>query len=156
MKRYADGAREVFSNRSDPGQITVRPGSTTLVANGKECFRKGLADLLHQPRKVKKLKRLAFAAHVTFVTSGSHLLSHLSQVIDFIQRLDFRYGQSLYPALRRLESEGLIKAEWKASENNRRACYYKLTRTGRKHLRQIEDEWRAHTAVIESFLAFEE
>jgi PadR family transcriptional regulator PadR len=63
---------------------------------------------------------------------------------------------SLYPALRRLESEGLIKAEWRASESNRRARYYELTRTGRKHLRQVQDEWRAHTAVIESFLAFEE
>jgi PadR family transcriptional regulator PadR len=63
---------------------------------------------------------------------------------------------SLYPALRRLESEGLIKAEWKASENNRRARYYELTRTGRKRLQRIEDEWRAHTAVIEGFLAFEE
>jgi transcriptional regulator len=62
---------------------------------------------------------------------------------------------SLYPALRRLESEGLIKAEWRASENNRRARYYELTRIGRKHLRQIEDEWRAHAAVIEDFLAFE-
>ena len=62
---------------------------------------------------------------------------------------------SLYPALRRLESVGLVKAEWKASENNRRARYYELTRTGRKHLQQIEDEWRAHTAVVESFLAFE-
>ncbi len=41
---------------------------------------------------------------------------------------------SLYPALRRLESEGLIRAEWKASENNRRARYYSLTRTGAKQL----------------------
>lgn len=63
---------------------------------------------------------------------------------------------SLYPALRRLESEGLIKAEWRASENNRRARYYELTRIGRKHLRRVEDEWRAHTAVIENFLTFEE
>jgi PadR family transcriptional regulator PadR len=63
---------------------------------------------------------------------------------------------SLYPALRRLELEGLIKAEWKASESNRRARYYELTRSGRKRLQQIEDEWRAHTAVIEGFLAFEE
>jgi PadR family transcriptional regulator, regulatory protein PadR len=63
---------------------------------------------------------------------------------------------SLYPALRRLESEGLIKAEWKASDNNRRARYYELTRTGRKRLQQMEDEWRAHTVVIENFLAFEE
>ncbi len=62
---------------------------------------------------------------------------------------------SLYPALRRLESAGLIKAEWRASENNRRARYYELTRTGRKRLEQIEGEWRAHTAVIEDFLAYE-
>jgi len=63
---------------------------------------------------------------------------------------------SLYPALRRLESDNLIKAQWKASENNRRARYYELTRTGRKRLQEIEDEWRTHTAVIERFLAFEE
>ncbi len=63
---------------------------------------------------------------------------------------------SLYPALRRLELEGWIKAEWKASESNRRARYYELTRRGRKRLQQIEDEWRAHAAVIETFLAFEE
>lgn len=62
---------------------------------------------------------------------------------------------SLYPALRRLELAGLIKAEWKPSENNRRARYYELTRSGRKRLQQIEDQWRAHTAVIENFLAYE-
>ncbi len=60
---------------------------------------------------------------------------------------------SLYPALRRLESEGFVKAEWKPSDNNRRARYYQLTRKGCKRLQQIEDEWRAHAAVIESFLA---
>lgn len=62
---------------------------------------------------------------------------------------------SLYPALRRLESAGLVKAEWKASENNRRARYYELTRTGRKRLREIEEEWHAHTETIEHFLAYE-
>jgi transcriptional regulator len=62
---------------------------------------------------------------------------------------------SLYPALRRLESQGLIKAEWKPSDNNRRARYYELTRSGRKHVRQIEDDWRTHAAAIETFLAFE-
>jgi transcriptional regulator len=63
---------------------------------------------------------------------------------------------SLYPALRRLESNSLIKAQWKASENNRRARYYELARAGRKHLQELEDEWRTQTAVIERFLAFEE
>jgi PadR family transcriptional regulator, regulatory protein PadR len=62
---------------------------------------------------------------------------------------------SLYPALRRLESAGLITAEWKASENNRRARYYKLSRAGQKRLRQIEHEWRAHAAAVQGFLANE-
>ena len=61
---------------------------------------------------------------------------------------------SLYPALRRLETDGFIKAEWKASENNRRARFYELTRTGRKRLAQIEEQWRAHTAAVENFLEF--
>jgi PadR family transcriptional regulator len=61
---------------------------------------------------------------------------------------------SLYPALRRLEADGLIRAEWKASENNRRARYYRLTRAGRKRLDQIEKEWAAHRAAIETFLEF--
>src|SRR5229473_3609513 len=41
---------------------------------------------------------------------------------------------SLYPALHRLEAQGLIASEWKSSESNRRAKYYRLTATGRKHL----------------------
>ncbi|HEY7210624.1 MAG TPA: PadR family transcriptional regulator [Bryobacteraceae bacterium] len=62
---------------------------------------------------------------------------------------------SLYPALRRLETGGLIKAEWRASENNRRARYYELTRKGRRKLDEIEEQWRTHAAAVESFLAFE-
>ena len=62
---------------------------------------------------------------------------------------------SLYPALRRLEAEGLIGAEWKASENNRRARYYRITRVGRKHLASVEERWRQHTAAVSSFLEFD-
>ena len=61
---------------------------------------------------------------------------------------------SLYPALRRLESAGLIKAEWKQSENNRRARYYQLTKKGAKHLGQEVQEWEAHTAAVKTFLEF--
>ena len=61
---------------------------------------------------------------------------------------------SLYPALRRLESEGLIKAEWKASENNRRARYYSLTRAGQKRLAETLQNWRQHTAAVSAFLDF--
>jgi len=49
---------------------------------------------------------------------------------------------SLYPALHRLERRGWIKARWGASENNRRAKYYELTRDGRKQLESEADAWR--------------
>jgi PadR family transcriptional regulator PadR len=55
---------------------------------------------------------------------------------------------SLYPALHRLERRGWIKAQWGASENNRRAKYYELTRTGRKQLETEADAWRQLTAAI--------
>lgn len=49
---------------------------------------------------------------------------------------------SLYPALHRLERRGWIKAHWGASENNRRAKYYELTRSGRKQLQDETVAWR--------------
>ncbi len=48
---------------------------------------------------------------------------------------------SLYPALQRLERQGWIDAEWGASENNRRARFYRLTKAGRKRLEQEEVAW---------------
>src|SRR5512141_1938338 len=59
---------------------------------------------------------------------------------------------SLYPALHKLEQEGWITAEWKPSENNRRAKFYSLTRAGRKQLQIETGNWdrlaRAITAVV--------
>jgi transcriptional regulator len=55
---------------------------------------------------------------------------------------------SLFPAFRRLERDGLIKAEWRATENNRRAKYYALTAGGRKRLAQATQDWEAQTAAI--------
>jgi PadR family transcriptional regulator len=49
---------------------------------------------------------------------------------------------SLFPAFRRLERDGLIKAEWSATENNRRAKYYALTRKGRAELESQTTAWR--------------
>jgi PadR family transcriptional regulator, regulatory protein PadR len=48
---------------------------------------------------------------------------------------------SLYPALHRLENRGWIKSCWGASDNNRKAKYYELTRIGRKHLEREKDRW---------------
>jgi PadR family transcriptional regulator, regulatory protein PadR len=60
---------------------------------------------------------------------------------------------SLFPAFRRLERQGLVKAGWRATENNRRAKYYALTEAGRKKLRQETREWETQTAAIARILA---
>jgi PadR family transcriptional regulator PadR len=59
---------------------------------------------------------------------------------------------SLYPALHRLERRGWIKAHWASSENNRRAKYYELTRSGRKQLEVEQDAWEKLTAVVAQVL----
>jgi len=55
---------------------------------------------------------------------------------------------SLYPALHKLEQEGWIDSEWKASENNRRAKYYSLTRLGRRQLEREARQWNRLSAAI--------
>jgi transcriptional regulator len=55
---------------------------------------------------------------------------------------------SLYPALHRLERKGWIGAKWGASENNRRAKFYELTRSGRKQLELETAEWRKLTVAV--------
>jgi PadR family transcriptional regulator PadR len=61
---------------------------------------------------------------------------------------------SLYPALHRMETAGLIKAAWKPSANNRRARYYSLTRAGEKRLAREVTNWRQRSAAVAAFLDF--
>ena len=63
---------------------------------------------------------------------------------------------SLYPALHKLEQEGWIKAEWKPSENNRRAKFYSLTRPGRKHLEREAANWNRLSAAISQVVQLKE
>ena len=65
--------------------------------------------------------------------------------------LRIRQG-SLYPALHRLERRGWIKASWGASDNNRRAKYYELTRRGRARLDVEISAWRKLSAVVAQVL----
>jgi len=58
---------------------------------------------------------------------------------------------SLYPVLLRLEQEGAIGSEWGASENNRRARFYRLTRDGRKQLQAETRDWEQTAAIIGRF-----
>ncbi len=61
-------------------------------------------------------------------------------------------GGSLFPAFRRLERDGLIRGEWRATENSRRAKYYSLTAQGRKRLQRDTREWETQAAAIARIL----
>lgn len=67
------------------------------------------------------------------------------------QLLALNYG-TLYPALLRLEQEGFIRARWGASENNRRAKFYELTRAGRARVKKAAAEWEQTTEILARFL----
>ena len=73
----------------------------------------------------------------------------IAQRIQQISRDALQVQQgSLYPALHRLEHRGLISAEWRASENNRKAKYYSLTAAGTKHLASELDDWKRLSSAI--------
>ena len=59
---------------------------------------------------------------------------------------------SLYPALHRMERQGWIVAKWRATENNRQAKYYELSKDGRKRLETTTQEWRRLTAAVDLVL----
>jgi PadR family transcriptional regulator PadR len=67
-------------------------------------------------------------------------------------RLMLNYG-TVYPALLKLEQEGYIASEWGASENNRKAKFYKLTRAGQAQLRREARQWERTADIIARFLA---
>lgn len=73
----------------------------------------------------------------------------IAQRIQQVSQEVLQVGQgSLYPALARLEQRGWIAAEWSTSDNNRRARYYSLTKTGRKQLQKELGEWERLSAAI--------
>lgn len=59
---------------------------------------------------------------------------------------------SLFPSLYRLEQDGKLKAEWQATENNRRAKYYRLTAAGKKQLEQQREKWNRVSFAVASVL----
>jgi transcriptional regulator len=76
---------------------------------------------------------------------GWGIAQHIQQVSDEVLRVE---EGSLYPALHRLELDGLLDSEWKSSENNRRAKYYRLTPLGRKQLVKERANWERLAAAI--------
>jgi PadR family transcriptional regulator PadR len=70
-------------------------------------------------------------------------------------KLSINYG-TLYPALLKLEQEGLIASQWGVSENNRKAKFYTLTKAGRKQIERDTKQWEETSAIMTRFLATEE
>ncbi len=66
--------------------------------------------------------------------------------------LQLNYG-TLYPALLKLEQEGFIQSRWGVSDNNRRAKFYELTKSGQRQVKKAAAEWEQTTAILARFLA---
>ena len=101
-------------------------------------------DLLQGTLDLLILKTLALEA-----MHGWGIAQRIQQISRDV--LQVQQG-SLYPALHRLEQQGWISAEWGASDNNRRAKYYSLTRAGRKQLEVETSNWERLSAAVREVL----
>lgn len=93
------------------------------------------------------------AAKITMKSDWRHYGYGIAVRIEQMSRGVFKVSTgSLFVAFQRLQRAGLIRGEWKASENNRRAKYYLLTDQGRKRLRSETREWERQVAAIARIL----
>ena len=100
------------------------------------------------------LGTLALMVLRTLATMGPLHGYGLARRIEQISgdRLSINYG-TLYPALLKLEQDGAIRSEWGVSDTNRKAKFYNLTATGRKHLERETRDWQETTAILARFLS---
>jgi PadR family transcriptional regulator len=82
---------------------------------------------------------------------GYAITLHVEQISENALRLE---EGSLYPALHRMTQEGWLRAEWGASDNNRRARYYSITAAGRRQLAAEEKSWQDLTEAVGKVLRF--
>ncbi len=85
--------------------------------------------------------------------NGWAMSLRLTQISDEVLQVS---DGSLYPALHKLEQQGLITAEWRPSENNRRAKYYSLTRPGRRQLQRESANWDRLSRAISHVVSLDE
>jgi transcriptional regulator len=83
---------------------------------------------------------------------GWGITLHIQRISNEVLRVE---EGSLYPALHRMEQDRWITSEWGASENNRRARFYRLTALGRKQLNAERENWRKITSAVALVLDFE-
>jgi PadR family transcriptional regulator PadR len=106
------------------------------------------ADLVQGTLDLLVLKILALQP-----LHGWALSQRLKQVSGEILQVS---DGSLYPALHKLEQQGWIQAEWRPTENNRRAKFYSLTRLGRRHLEKEAANWKRISTAISSVMRLTE
>ncbi len=104
-------------------------------------------DLLQGTLDLLILKTLALGPR-----HGWGIAQRILQISDNVLRVN---QGSLYPALQRLETAGWIDAEWGASENNRQARFYRLTRKGERQLKDETLQWERMTGAVGKILASE-
>jgi transcriptional regulator len=102
------------------------------------------SDQLHGTLDMLVLKVLANGAQ-----HGYAITMRLEQLSASVLQVE---EGSLYPALYRMEQRGWIASEWAVTENNRRARFYKLTRTGRRQLEAETESWARLTAAVANIL----
>lgn len=103
-----------------------------------------LADLLPGTLDLLVLKAVSLGP-----LHGYGILLRIQQIS--LQMLQIEQG-SLYPALYRLEQAGLIASDWGTSENNRRAKFYRLTRSGQTRLRKEVQQWNLFSTAVGNVL----
>ncbi len=104
-------------------------------------------DALQGTLDLLTLKTLAQAGEL----HGFGIGLHIQRASDDVLRVE---EGSLYPALHRLEQEGLVAAEWKTTENNRRAKYYRLTAAGRRQLQREQEDWARVVRGVSAILRY--
>jgi PadR family transcriptional regulator, regulatory protein PadR len=139
------GRRHGWRRPAEPaGQIPLdyrQERAYALVGNRQESpFMSKPTDLVQGTLDLLILKVIALEP-----MHGWAIAQRISQMSDEVLQV----GQgSLYPALHKLEQQGWIEAEWRDSDNNRRAKYYTLTRTGRQALKHEAARWERLSAAI--------
>jgi PadR family transcriptional regulator PadR len=132
----------VLSSRDDNAAIfplTIY-NSGDIVDSREESFLGKPTDLVHGTLDLLILKTISLEP-----MNGWGIAKRITQISNDV--LQVQQG-SLYPALHRLEHQGWIKAEWKDSENNRRAKFYSLSVAGRKQLKSELAHWQRLSSAI--------
>lgn len=115
-----------------------------LTSFGNSPMPRDTSDLLHGTLDVLILKTLTWGPMHGYAVSTwiEQRTDHALEIVD----------AALYKALHRLEASGAIESEWGASENNRRAKYYSLTRRGRQLLRTETATWQRYASAVKHVL----